>query len=252
MELAPRPLTEMAVQNVTESLKQSPAQPFDLARQVRVLSTKFQFVEFSLEEAALSRKRVAVPPDLLGLAPDAGTEELLRASFQLVAKGDVISGETLIRRRDEIDRHYLVSIANYGKIIQRSNRVDFDKAVDELRDEVKKFQASAKEKLDAAINRNCDGVILRLLPAVRLKIPPRWRATLGNNPSDSLISRRLEQELKSAYRNADAYLDRIAIRLVYKDFTIEMLRDDQFAKAAEKADLFLAEMYEEYQAARAR
>jgi len=251
-ELAPRPLTEAAVQNVTEDLKQSPARPFDLARQVRVLSTKFQFVEFSLQKAALSRKRVAVPPDLLGLASDAGAEELLRASFQLVAKGDEISGETLIKRRDTIDSDYLVSIANYGKIIQQSNRVDFDKAVDELRDEVTKFQKSAKDKLNAAINKNCDDVIARLLPAVRLKIPTRWRATLGSKPSDDLIRRRLEQELKSAYRNADAYLDKIEIRLIYKDITIEMLRDQEFAKAAEKARLFLAEMYEEYQAARAR
>jgi hypothetical protein len=52
------------------------------------------------------------------------------ASFQLVPKGDEISGETLIKRRDEIDRDYLVSIANYGKIIQQSNRPDFDKAVE--------------------------------------------------------------------------------------------------------------------------
>jgi hypothetical protein len=251
-ELAPRSLTEAVVQKITADLKQSPAQPFDLARQVRVLSTKFQFVEFSLHEAALSRKRVAVPPDLLGLAPDAGAEELLRASFQLVAKGDEISGEALIKRRDAIDSHYLVSIANYGKIIQQSNRADFDQAVDELRGEVKKFQESAKQKLDAAINKNCADVILRLLPAVRLKMPERWRATLGNNPSDELIRRRLEQELKSAYRNADSYLGKIEIRLIYKDITIEMLRDEEFAKAAEKARLYLAEMYEEYQAARAR
>jgi hypothetical protein len=169
-----------------------------------------------------------------------------------VAKGDEISGETLIRRRDTIDGDYLVSIANYGKIIQQSNRAEFDKAVSELREEVKTFQKSAKEKLDAAINRNCDDVIARLLPAVRLKIPTRWRATLGSNPSDDLIRRRLEEELKSAYRNADAYLDKIEIRLIYKDITIEMLRDEEFAKAAEKAKLYLAEMYEEYQAARAR
>ncbi|MGA2185122.1 MAG: hypothetical protein ABSH47_19055 [Bryobacteraceae bacterium] len=251
-ELAPRPLTETAVQNVTEDLKVSPAQPFDLARQVRVLSTKFQFVEFSLHEAALSRKRVAVPPDLLGLASDAGAEELLRASFQLVAKGDEISGDALLKRRDAIDGHYLVSIPNYGKIIQQSNRADFDKAVDELREEVKKFRESAKQKLDAAINKNCADVIARLLPAVKLRIPTRWRATLGSNPSDEFIRRRLEQELKSAYRNADAYLGKIEIRLIYKDITVEMLRDEEFAKAAEKARLYLAEMYEEYQAARAR
>jgi hypothetical protein len=251
-ELAPRLLTEAAVQNVAADLQESPAQPFDLARQVRVLSAKFQFVEFSLQKAALSRKRVAVPPDLLGLASDAGAEELLRASFQLVAKGDEISGDTLIKQRDVIDNDYLVSIDHYGKIIQQCNRADFDKAVNELREQVKTFQKSAKDKLNAAIDKNCNDVIARLLPAVRLKIPTRWRATLGSNPSDDHVRRRLEQELKSAYRNADAYLDKIEIRLIYKDITIEMLRDEDFAKAAKEAKLFLAEMYEEYQAARAR
>jgi hypothetical protein len=82
-ELAPRPLTEEVVTRVTADLKASPAQPFDLARQVRVLSTKFQFVEFSLQKAALLRKRVPVPPDLLGIGADPNTEELLRANFQL-------------------------------------------------------------------------------------------------------------------------------------------------------------------------
>lgn len=78
-----------------------------------------------MQKAALSRKRVPVPPDLLGLASDAGAEELLRASFQLVAKGDEISGEALLARRDKIDKDFLVPIANYGKIIQQSNRADF-------------------------------------------------------------------------------------------------------------------------------
>jgi hypothetical protein len=170
----------------------------------------------------------------------------------LVAKGDEISGEALMKRRDAVDGLYLVSIAKYGKIIQQSNRADFDKAVNELREEVKKFREKAKQKLDAAINKNCADVIARLLPAVKLKMPTRWRATLGSNPPDDLIRRRLEQELKSAYRNADAYLAKIEIRLVYKDITVEMLGDDEFAEAAEKAGLYLAEMYEEYQAARAR
>lgn len=251
-DLAPRPLSEAVVQNVTEDLKKSPAQPFDLARQVRVLSAKFQFAEFSLQKAALSRKRVPVPPDLLGLASDARAEELLRASFQLVAKDDEISGEALLERREKIDRDFLVPIANYGKIIRQSNRADFDKEVDGLRAEVKTFQEAAKDKLNAAINKNCAEVIARLLPAVKLKQPPRWKATLGDSPTVDSIRRRLEQELKAAYRNADSYLGKIEIRLVYKDITVEMLRDPEFAKAAERANLFLAEMYEEYQAARAR
>lgn len=251
-ELEPRPLTEVVVERVTEDLKESPAQPFDLARQVRVLSTKFQFVEFSLQKAALSRKRVAVPPDLLGLGSDPATEELLRASFQLVGKGDEISGEHLLKRREEIEKKYLVTIGHYGKVILQSNRAEFDRDVNALKDDVKAFQQAAKSKLNEAIQKNCTEVIARLLPVVRLKPPERWRASLGSNPSEDQLRRRLEEDLRSAYGNASDYLDRIDIRLIYKDIIVEMLRDADFAKAARKAKLYLSEMYEEYRAARAR
>jgi len=47
-------------------------------------------------------------------------------------------------------------------------------------------------------------------------------------------------------------LKRIEVRLIYKDITVEMLQDKDFAKAAAKAKLYLDEMYEEYKAARTR
>lgn len=251
-ELLARPLTEALVSKVTADLSESPAQQFDLARQVRVLSAKFQFVEFSLQKAALSRKRVAVSSDLLGLGSDANAEELLRASFQLVGKDDEISGETLLKHRDEIEKKYLVTIAHYGKVIRQSNRAEFDKKVTGLREEVKVFQHVSKGKLNDAIKKNCSEVISRLLPVVRSKPPERWLAGLGPNPDEGALKRRLEEELKSAYGDASEYLDRIDVRLIYKDVTIEMIRDQEFAKAAAKANLYLQEMYEEYQAARTR
>jgi hypothetical protein len=251
-ELRARPLTHAVVENVTAELKQSPAQPFDLARQVRVLSTHFQFVEFSLQKAALSRKRVPVPPDLLGLGSDATTDELLRANFQLIAKRDDVSGEHLLKRREQIERKYLVTIAQYGKVILRSNRAEFDAEVTKLRNDVVSFQKCASQELNEAIKKNCDEVIARLLPIVRSKPPQRWLATLGATPSEEVLRRRLEEDLRAAYGDATDYLDRIHVRLIYKDITVEMLRDIDFAKAAKKAKLYIDEMYEEYQAARAK
>lgn len=126
-----------------KDLEQSPPLPYDLARQLRVLSTQFQFVEFSLLRAALARKRVPVPPDLLGLAKDSDTEDLLRASFQLVTKEDEVSGDKLLKRRDSIDKEHLCTIAHYGKVILKSNRTDFDQAVDALKTDVNEFRKGA-------------------------------------------------------------------------------------------------------------
>ena len=150
--LAPRSassalLTDTEVKAIENDLKESPPQDFDLARQVRVLSTEFQFVEFSLKGAALSRKRVDVPTDLLGLAPDAETEELLRANFQLIAKADEVSGESLLKRRSEIERKYLTSIAHYGAVILKSNREAFREECRQLDVEIAEFQK--KQKLNS-------------------------------------------------------------------------------------------------------
>lgn len=251
-ELRQEPLSESEVKRLGDDLKQSPPLPFDLARQVRVLSLQFQFVEFSLLKAALARKRVSVPPDLLGLTRDRETEELLRASFQLVGREDEVSGEALLKRRDEIDKKYLCPIADYGKVILSSNRVAFDTAVAALKNEVEQFRKSAVQKLNAAIEKNCAIVVNRLLGVVQTTLPERWIATMGTKPTGAQIKLRLEDELKRSYGNADRYLGNIEVRLVYKNVTVEMLKDVSFRAAAAKAKLNLDEMYEEYDAARSR
>ena len=58
--------------------------------------------------------------------------------------------------------------------------------------------------------------------------------------------------MKKTYGDADKHLGSINIRLVYKDITVEMLRDPRFKEAARNAKFNLDRMYEEYEAARTR
>jgi hypothetical protein len=75
---------------------------------------------------------------------------------------------------------------------------------------------------------------------------------LGQHPPENQVERCLREELEKAYGGASQYLGDIAVRLIYKNVTVEMLRDNDFASAAKKAKLYLEGMYEEYQAARTR
>jgi hypothetical protein len=255
--LAPRntacaALTDTDVKGIENNLKESPPQDFDLARQVRVLSTEFQFVEFTLKGAALSRKRVDVPTDLLGLAPDAETEELLRANFQLIAKADEVSGESLLKRRSEIERKYLTTIAHYGAVILKSNRESFQEECKKLDVEISEFQKRAEAQLDAAIAKNCANVCGRLLPSVEAKLPDRWIKTIGLHPTTAQRKERLEKDLKSAYGAANKHLGGITLKVIYKDVTSEMLSDPGFKKAAAAAKIDIDQLHARFQAARAR
>jgi hypothetical protein len=74
-------------------------------------------------------------------------------------KGDEVSGERLIKWRNEIERRYLKTIANFGKVITNTDREAFDKAVKKLRGAVDNFRKEAETKLNEAINENCAQLI---------------------------------------------------------------------------------------------
>ena len=54
-----------SLREVVEALKQNPPAPFDLARKVRVFSTRFQYVETELQGAEWTRRRIKISSLLL-------------------------------------------------------------------------------------------------------------------------------------------------------------------------------------------
>jgi len=247
-------LSDGTVQRITESLALSPPQPFDLSRQVRVLSTRFQFVEFSLSHASLSRKRAKVPSDLLGLAPDMDSlsEDLLRASFQLISKEDEMSGEVLTAFRNKIENRYTLSLGGFGRVILHNNRAAFEEEIKSLKGMIATFQAESAAKLKEALDRNATTVVEQLLPIVLKRMPDRWIASLGSHPTQDAIRTRLRSEIEAAFGDTGQHLKKICLRMLYKDVTSSTLRDCAFRAAARAKGLDLDVLYEEYEAARSR
>ena len=92
------------VQITTQNLEANPPVRFDVARKVRVFNARFEFVEFELHGLSLSRKRVPIPSDLMGLAKDPKAQELLRSSFQLIGGNSEVSGDRVTRLKQFISR----------------------------------------------------------------------------------------------------------------------------------------------------
>ena len=80
IDLHPKPMERADVQKTTQDLDTNPPMSFHLARKVRVFNTQFEFVEFEMHGLFLSRKRVPIPSDLMGLAKDPKAQQLLRSS----------------------------------------------------------------------------------------------------------------------------------------------------------------------------
>ena len=90
------------VEAVAKDLSDNPPQEFDLAQQVVVFNAQVEFVELELKGLSISRKTVPIPSDLMGLARDEKTQDLLRSTFKLVGEASEVSEEHIMKLRQKI------------------------------------------------------------------------------------------------------------------------------------------------------
>ncbi|MGA7460560.1 MAG: hypothetical protein WBW69_10060 [Candidatus Korobacteraceae bacterium] len=70
LNLVVSPIEKVDVEKACADLEANPPAKFDLARKVRVFNSRIEFVEFEVRGAALSRKTVPIPADLMGFAAE--------------------------------------------------------------------------------------------------------------------------------------------------------------------------------------
>lgn len=158
--------------HVEADLEVNPPARFDLARKVRVFHSLFQFVELEMTACFLSKKKVRIPSELLGLAKDQKTRQMLHANFDLVGKtdlkakvnGNVVTEDTLRSGKNEIARQFLIPLKGYGSVVLKANKNKLEKAVEHLRVEVDGFQQQLAEALGNRMDMNRKALARRYYP----------------------------------------------------------------------------------------
>jgi hypothetical protein len=251
IDLHPKLMEPVDVENTRQNLTANPPVKFDLARKVHVFNARFEFVEFELRGLSLSRKRVPIPSDLMGLARDPTTQKLLRSSFQLIDENSEVSGDRVTRFKQFIAKRYLIHLPGYGTVILRSNKGKFQIAVKALERYVDRFQERLKKILQNAIDRNRERLISALLPSVAKNPPVRWTRFVGEHPGDQTVEQMLRSELTAAFGNSDGVFEDMSVKAIFKGVTYELLSDPDFMRVASKAIPLLDDLHEEFEAAKA-
>jgi hypothetical protein len=251
IDLHPKPIERSDLQNTAQDLDANPPVKFDLARKVRVFNARFEFVEFELHGLSLSRKRVPIASDLMGLAKDPKTQRLLRSSFQLLDESSEVSGDRVTRVKQFIVKKYLINLPSYGTVILRTNKGEFQVAVRALERYVYRFQCRLKKNLQKAIDTNRESLISALLPSVAKNPPVRWTRFLGESPPSHEIEQMLRSELTAAFGNSDDLSQDMNVKAVFKGVTYESLSDPEFMRIASQAIPLLDTLHEEFDAAKA-
>jgi hypothetical protein len=251
LNLYPDPIGSADMKRTSEDLASNPPMKFDLARKVRVFNTRFEFVEFELHGLSLSRKRVRVPSDLLGLAKSQKAQARLHSAYQLIEDGSSVSGERVTKLKQQIYKRYLTVLPGYGTVILREKKAAFERAVLALKRYIACFQKHLEEKLQESIDVNREVLVSALLPGVLESPPNRWERLIGRPPQRQYVEAILRKELKDAFGDTKGLFDEMKVKVLFKGVTYELLNDEKFMEVASKEIPFLQQLHEEFDAAKA-
>jgi hypothetical protein len=238
------------VSKVELNLKENPPQPFNISRAVRVFNAAFEFVDFELSGTSIKQMTVPIPKHLYGIA-DEQTRELLNTSSKLLPPGHKLSGDHLRKDRNLIAKKYLRAIRNFGTVVVRSRKPDFEKEVKDLRDAVAKFGEKIKQDLQAAMDKNRENLVKSMLPLVKRNTPKQWLKSNEKKLDAQTLRQSLDEDLCKAFGSADRLIKHMEVTVVFKGVTFELLKDSKFMEAAKEAIPELGKLYEEFDAAKA-
>jgi len=235
-----------------EDLEDNPPLPFDLSRKVHVFNAQFEFVEFELKGLALSRKKVPLPPFLMGLTRDPQTQNLLQSSFRLIGDGTELSSDVVLKLKKRIIDRHLIGLPNYGNVILRTNKPNFERSVRLLKHYILRYQRIVETLLEHEMAKNQETVARILFPLIRQNVPSDWRKYSSGPLSDIELRKLLSEELANAFGQPEDHFQKMSCSVIFKGITYELLNDPKFLAIARKHIRGNVRLHDEYDAAKVR
>jgi hypothetical protein len=223
-EIGTLALTPAAVQAVKQDLKANPPQQFDVARALRVFSSKVQYVEFEVTNYRFGSRQVPLPAEFLDVA-DANLKNQISIRIRSPAEGLgklkvsiatadkvellEIDEKWLSGERKRIEDAYTFSVPKFGRVILSIDRPAFDA-------EVQRFTANL-----AGYHK----VVLAAVEGIKAKF------------EDSLVNEYLPKWLEHppiSFARKTIAFEPPHVHVVYKNITPESVRDASFLDPLQK------------------
>ena len=223
-------------------LKANPPQPYDVARALRVFSSKVQYVDLKVLNYRFSARRVELPPELLDISDDElkhrikgsiSAQSGLLGPFEIEirnVKGTktwfAVDERWLSKERKRIEDAYTFVVPHIGRVILTSDRPAFEREIECFSSNLGRYHSSVL----AAVNRVKGAIEAKLmdeyLPKWQKQAPlyfQRYRlpATKENLTNELLAI------LKDVADKAISF-EPPEVDVVYKNIAPESVRDPKF------------------------
>lgn len=240
-EIGNAALDPAAVKAIQDDLERNPPTRFDITRRLQVFSSRVVYVEFEISGFALSRKQVPLPDDFSTVSDaslQAQISSRLRAPMAAVGALEVLIGEGneakavlvddpwLRRERKRIEDLYTFQIDNFGRVILREDRKDFDSAVKTFLTVVERYHDKVRAALDTHRAAFQGSFVAEFLPKWK-KSPPDYMTRWGNRPDDDSLRAELENRADEVFETMLAF-EPPSVRLVEKNVSPANVEDPRF------------------------
>lgn len=247
------PITTDHYEKVNAILTEAPPVKFDIARQVRVFESYLQYIEISLNGAAIQRHRFAIPPKIQKLGESKELEGRLRTTFDLIEKGGKLSSKPLDDELNDIRTDLTRSLGkSHGRVVLKGIKPHLEKRLTEFRKKLEQHQKTVERDLQNHLEESKNQVIDYYIPRVIESPPDALIGQLLNGKAGENDARQwLKCELDKAFPKADELIKKMDLDVRYKDVTFETLNRDDFLVSVKNAypNIDWDKTYNEFKAA---
>jgi hypothetical protein len=239
-EIGSQALTPDKVKAVQDDLKSNPPQPFDIARALRVFSSKVQYVEFEAENYRFASRDVPFPAELLDVADDTLKQRIsgrFRAfgatlgPFSIAVPGEAASApeqideKWIMKERKKIEDITYV-VPGYGRIILMTNRPVFDAAVAQFKKILDLYHAAVTAEIEKGKAELEQRIVKEFLPRWRENPPLRLKEH-GVEATDANLNKELHHIAQQIAREAISF-DAPRVNIVYKNIAPDSVTEPKF------------------------
>ncbi|WP_165107732.1 hypothetical protein [Caballeronia sp. SBC2] len=246
-EIGRSAITPQKLSETLAALEKNPPIPVDLARITRVFSSKLQFVQLTVNHAKISRSQLSISNHLLNAGVNDALKGLLESKVRAFAdlrnqevevsaylNGNAafdqhqkpmverVSEASLDRTRQNIEQKFIYSIAGFGRLIAKDEKIEFEKLIDAYTAQLIEHSEKLRKLIDAQSTDTLEH-------AVKLIIERADRSTPAVTLDKELIRKQLEKGL-DRMRSAVP-----SVKVLFKDVTFEQTKNEDFRMRVDKA-----------------
>lgn len=228
-------LTSNDIEKVELDIQKNPPVSPVLGRKVRIINSRFQFVEIEFKGSKLSHRKFSLSAIDMGIDSEQAHNNL-SGVWKIVDSEIDKETDSLEKRLKEIKRKYLKSLPGFGSIIFNQDRQNFDEEIKNLKKAVEDNLKNLESKVESLLNESKNRLRTLMISSYEKNPPPALRnLELPTEIRKKQIENYVEDLLQKKYPQTKAILSKVELDCKIFNISEQIITKDGFAQAIRKA-----------------